>query len=102
MSKLLLLLVLVGFSSASDVVVKTEKGSMKGARKDLEHGKHYFAFTGIRYAQAPTGKLRFKVGWIAWMCNRNTVVPTVLVHESYVALGARLGHNFQQRQWQQH
>jgi hypothetical protein len=55
----------VHLSAAADddgVVVKTEKGSIKGARKEFDNReKFYFQFLGIRYAKAPTGPLRFMV-----------------------------------------
>jgi hypothetical protein len=38
------------------VVVKTDKGSVKGSKEEK-----FFQFLGIRYAKAPTGPLRFKV-----------------------------------------
>lgn len=43
-----------------DVVLKTEKGNVRGKRMDGDFGQYYYSFRGIRYAQAPTGKLRFK------------------------------------------
>lgn len=52
---------LVASSLAEDVTVTTEKGSVKGVREDHDQGQYYYAFKGIRYAQPPTGKLRFKV-----------------------------------------
>ena len=44
-----------------DIVLKTEKGNVRGKRMDGDFGQYYYSFRGIRYAQAPTGKLRFKV-----------------------------------------
>ena len=45
-----------------EVVVKTEKGSIKGASKDIDSGKKsFYEFKGIHYAKAPTGPLRFMV-----------------------------------------
>jgi hypothetical protein len=59
---LLFALALFGLSSAEDVKVKLDGlGTMKGSRVDLDMGDYYYAFKGIRYAEAPTGKLRFKV-----------------------------------------
>ena len=46
---------------AEEMTVKTEKGTVKGIRVDHDFGQYYYSFRGIRYAQAPTGKLRFKV-----------------------------------------
>ncbi len=48
-------------TSCEDVKVKTDKGAVKGVREDHDEGQYYYAFKGIRYAQPPTGKLRFKV-----------------------------------------
>ena len=47
--------------SGEDIVVKTEKGSVKGAKKDIDNGKFYLQFLGIKYAKSPTGPLRFMV-----------------------------------------
>ena len=47
---------------AEEMTVKVEKGNVKGVRIDHDFGQYYYSFRGIRYAQAPTGKLRFKVG----------------------------------------
>ena len=44
-----------------NIVLKTQKGNVRGKRVDAEMGAYYYSFRGIRYAQAPTGKLRFKV-----------------------------------------
>ena len=46
---------------AEEMTVKTEKGTVRGIRVDHDFGQYYYSFRGIRYAQAPTGKLRFKV-----------------------------------------
>ena len=46
---------------AEEMTVKVEKGNVKGVRIDHDFGQYYYSFRGIRYAQAPTGKLRFKV-----------------------------------------
>merc|ERR1711963_1327638 len=54
----LVLLATVAF--AEEVSVKTDKGSVKGIRQDHDFGQYYYSFRGIRYAQTPTGKLRFK------------------------------------------
>ncbi len=59
--KVLLLVLLAGVAWAEDVSVRTEKGSVRGMREDHDRGQYYYAFKGIRYAQAPTGKLRFRV-----------------------------------------
>ena len=47
---------------AGDVVVKTDKGDVKGAKKDVDSGKFtFYEFKGIKYGKAPTGALRFMV-----------------------------------------
>ena len=46
---------------AEEITVKTNKGAVKGVRIDHDFGQYYYSFRGIRYAQAPVGKLRFKV-----------------------------------------
>ena len=49
-------------TSGEDIVIQLEKGSIKGAKKDFDNGKSfYLQFLGIKYAQAPTGPLRFMV-----------------------------------------
>jgi len=45
---------------AEDITVKINKGAVKGVRIDHDFGQYYYSFRGIRYAQAPVGKLRFK------------------------------------------
>ena len=59
--KLFVLAALTVMVVAEDVTIKTDKGTVKGIREDHEKGQYYYAFKGIRYAQPPTGKLRFKV-----------------------------------------
>ena len=46
---------------AEEMKVKTDKGTVKGVRVDHDFGQYYYSFRGVRYAQAPVGKLRFKV-----------------------------------------
>ena len=46
---------------AEDIVLKTQKGNVRGKRVDTDQGDYYYSFRGIRYAQAPVGKLRFMV-----------------------------------------
>ena len=49
-------------TSGEDVVIKLDKGSIKGTKKDFDDGKSfYLQFLGIKYAQSPTGPLRFMV-----------------------------------------
>ena len=59
---------LASLALAEDIVLKTQKGNVRGKRVDAEMGAYYYSFRGIRYAQAPTGKLRFKVRskWFYW------------------------------------
>ena len=55
------LLLVVGLASTEDVQVKLAGvGTIRGSRVDREMGEYYYAFKGIRYAAAPTGKLRFR------------------------------------------
>ena len=50
-------------SASDDAKVKLDGlGTLKGERVDGDMGEYYYAFKGIRYGEAPTGKLRFKVG----------------------------------------
>ncbi len=65
--KSLLFCALLSAVAAEDVTVKTDKGVVKGLREDHEHGQYYYAFKGVRYAQPPTGKLRFKVKLILFV-----------------------------------
>jgi carboxylesterase type B len=60
--KLVLGLVLLASVAAlaEDISVKMDKGTVKGIRVDHDMGQYYYSFRGVRYAQAPTGKLRFK------------------------------------------
>lgn len=44
---------------AEDIVLKIQKGNVRGKRIDDETGQYHYSFRGIRYAQAPVGKLRF-------------------------------------------
>ena len=46
---------------AEDIVLKIQKGNVRGKRVDDETGQYHYSFRGIRYAQAPVGKLRFQV-----------------------------------------
>jgi len=60
MKSALTLVLLATVAFAEEVSVKTDKGSVKGIRQDHDFGQYYYSFRGIRYAQTPTGKLRFK------------------------------------------
>lgn len=42
-------------------IVQTENGPVKGSALQTRLGVLFYAFRGIRYAQAPIGDLRFKV-----------------------------------------
>lgn len=46
----------------ADAVVTVEQGKLQGKTGTDYEGKTYYSFQGIPYAQAPIGKLRFKVG----------------------------------------
>ena len=48
-------------SAIEEVVVRTGKGDVRGIRVDSDKGFYYYSFRGVKYAQPPTGKLRFKV-----------------------------------------
>ena len=61
MNLALSILLISTMAFAEEMTVKTEKGTVRGIRVDHDFGQYYYSFRGIRYAQAPTGKLRFKV-----------------------------------------
>ena len=42
------------------VVVKSRLGSLRGHKQYLDDNAHYYAFQGIKYAQAPIGRRRFQ------------------------------------------
>ncbi|XP_050672387.1 cholinesterase 2-like isoform X3 [Leptidea sinapis] len=44
----------------SNIIVKIKDGLIRGSEKKLHDGTNYYSFKGIRYAQPPLGKLRFK------------------------------------------
>jgi len=50
---------LASLALAEEIVLKTNKGNVRGRRVDTDQGDYYYSFRGIRYAQAPVGKLRF-------------------------------------------
>lgn len=43
------------------VIVNTQYGPVKGAKKVTVLGTNYINFQGIPYMKAPTGKFRFRV-----------------------------------------
>lgn len=45
----------------SSLIVDTEYGKVQGIEEISSLEDSYLAFYGIRYAEPPTGKLRFKV-----------------------------------------
>jgi len=53
------LCLLASLALAEEIVLKTNKGNVRGKRLDTDQGDYYYSFRGIRYAQAPVGKLRF-------------------------------------------
>ena len=61
MRMVLAFLLILGLASAEEVTVRLDDvGTIRGSRVDQEMGEYYYAFKGIRYAAAPTGKLRFR------------------------------------------
>ena len=62
MKLFLSLCLLASLALAEEIVLKTHKGNVRGKRVDTDQGDYYYSFRGIRYAQAPVGKLRFLVG----------------------------------------
>ncbi|KAG8291679.1 hypothetical protein J6590_054413 [Homalodisca vitripennis] len=42
------------------VMVRTAQGRLRGGEMETYTGKHFFAFRGVRYAEAPVGDYRFK------------------------------------------
>ena len=61
MKVFLSLCLLASLALAEEIVLKTNKGNVRGKRVDTDQGDYYYSFRGIRYAQAPVGKLRFMV-----------------------------------------
>lgn len=55
--------------------VVTNLGKIKGSNMLSHHGKPFFAFRGIRYAQPPVGELRFNVS----LLRRNTKLRCSLI-----------------------
>ena len=79
---------LASLALAEDIVLKTQKGNVRGKRVDAEMGAYYYSFRGIRYAQAPTGKLRFKVRskWLYWRVMANQLYFNVVIFENEVVM----------------
>ena len=77
MKSALTLVLLATVAFAEEVSVKTDKGSIKGIRQDHDFGQYYYSFRGIRYAQTPTGKLRFKVLVILLYILLNALLCTI-------------------------
>ena len=77
---------LASLALAEDIVLKTQKGNVRGKRVDAEMGAYYYSFRGIRYAQAPTGKLRFKVRskWLCWRVMSSQVYFIVICENKVV------------------
>ena len=75
---------LASLALAEDIVLKTQKGNVRGKRVDAEMGAYYYSFRGIRYAQAPTGKLRFKVRskWLYWRVMSSQVYFNIVIFEN--------------------
>lgn len=62
MNVFLSLCLVATLAMGEDIVLKIQKGNVRGKRVDGDLGQYYYSFRGMRYAQAPTEKLRFKVG----------------------------------------
>ena len=62
-------------SAVEEVVVRTGKGDVRGIRVDSDKGFYYYSFRGVKYAQPPTGKLRFQV--ILSLKKNYAIFPTV-------------------------
>lgn len=45
----------------ADLIVTTEQGKVRGKTCVDYHGGTFYSFSGIPYAKAPIGPLRFKV-----------------------------------------
>jgi hypothetical protein len=58
---------LASLALAEDIVLKIQKGNVRGKRVDDETGQYHYSFRGIRYAQPPVGKLRFMVRTILYI-----------------------------------
>ena len=61
MKVFLCICLLASLAWAEDIVLKIQKGNVRGKRVDDETGQYHYSFRGIRYAQPPVGKLRFQV-----------------------------------------
>lgn len=44
--------------------VKIEDGVVRGTYRETWNGRKFLSFTGMPYAEPPTGKLRFKVSYL--------------------------------------
>ncbi|XP_055620173.1 esterase FE4-like [Toxorhynchites rutilus septentrionalis] len=44
----------------SEPIIRTDLGAIKGTTLETRLGQRFFAFRGIRYANPPTGRLRFR------------------------------------------
>lgn len=54
---------LFGSNKMTDLIVTTEQGKVRGKTCVDYHGGTFYAFSGIPYAKAPIGPLRFKVSY---------------------------------------
>ena len=57
----LLLAVAASVVANEDSIAKVSQGTIQGVKKTSPGGHVYHSFSGIRYAKAPVGKLRFKL-----------------------------------------
>lgn len=69
-------------------VVQTPLGEIRGSVLQSRLGNHFYAFRGIRYAQAPIGPLRFKVRSRSSWLFPNVFTQHSLIH-SFIPISAR-------------
>lgn len=48
---------------STNLIITTEQGKVRGKICEDYHGGSFYSFSGIPYAKAPTGPLRFKVSF---------------------------------------
>ena len=60
-SSILILALAASAFANQDSIAKIGQGSIQGVKKTSSGGQEYHSFSGIRYAKAPVGDLRFKL-----------------------------------------